>query len=190
MNLPKAVPRASGCGSLTEQALSGCFSGLPVSASFDGKQHLRSLPVVNSLGYVLRFLTKLCRSLLCDDLFSHQPFPRGCRASQQAQMEEEGRIKSGKLPPRASHTSLRSPMPLSGHHSTSECASWRAVCLGSQGAIWAGSTKVSQWKEVLYYSFWSSIFRVQLIYQILHNEPFLFQSPPTKTLEHLFITSE
>ncbi|XP_023578113.1 sex comb on midleg-like protein 4 isoform X1 [Octodon degus] len=45
-----------------------------VSASFDGKQHLRSLPVVNSVGYVLRFLAKLCRSLLCDDLFSHRPF--------------------------------------------------------------------------------------------------------------------
>lgn len=126
MNLPKAVPRASGCGSLTEQVLSGCFSGLPVSASFDGKQHLLSLPVVNSLGYVLRFLTKLCRSLLCDDLFSHQPFPRGCRASQQAQMEEEGRMKSGKLPPGASPTSLRSPVPLRGHHSTSECACWRS----------------------------------------------------------------
>lgn len=126
MNLPKAVPRVSGCGSLTEQVLSGYFSGLPVSASFDGKQHLRSLPVVNSLGYVLRFLTKLCRSLLCDDLFSHQPFPRGGRASQQAHMKEEGRIKSGKLPPRASHTSLGSPMTLRGHHSTSECASWRS----------------------------------------------------------------
>lgn len=78
------------------QALSGCSSVFPVSASFDGKQHLRSLPVVNSLGYVLRFLTKLCRSLLCDDLFSHQPFPRDYRASQEAQVEKEGRMESDK----------------------------------------------------------------------------------------------
>ncbi|NXA45349.1 SCML4 protein, partial [Nothocercus julius] len=45
-----------------------------VSASFEGKQHLLSLLVVNSIGYVLRFLKKLCRSLLCDNLFSNQPF--------------------------------------------------------------------------------------------------------------------
>ncbi|XP_009091401.3 sex comb on midleg-like protein 4 [Serinus canaria] len=58
-----------------------------VSASFEGKQHLQSLLVVNSIGYVLRFLKKLCRSLLCDNLFSNQPFqqhsagtesPEGC----------------------------------------------------------------------------------------------------------------
>nr|XP_014992519.1 sex comb on midleg-like protein 4 isoform X3 [Macaca mulatta] len=67
-----------------------------VSASFDGKQHLRSLPVVNSVGYVLRFLAKLCRSLLCDDLFSHQPFPRGCSASEKVQEKEEGRMESAK----------------------------------------------------------------------------------------------
>ncbi|XP_056621091.1 sex comb on midleg-like protein 4 isoform X1 [Triplophysa dalaica] len=42
-------------------------------ATFDGKQHLLSLPVVNSVGYVLRFLKKLCRSLLCENLFSDQP---------------------------------------------------------------------------------------------------------------------
>ncbi|NXI75253.1 SCML4 protein, partial [Rhipidura dahli] len=45
-----------------------------VSASFEGKQHLQSLLVVNSIGYVLRFLKKLCRSLLCENLFSNQPF--------------------------------------------------------------------------------------------------------------------
>ncbi|NXM79588.1 SCML4 protein, partial [Oenanthe oenanthe] len=45
-----------------------------VSASFEGKQHLQSLLVVNSIGYVLRFLKKLCHSLLCDNLFSNQPF--------------------------------------------------------------------------------------------------------------------
>ncbi|XP_038617298.1 sex comb on midleg-like protein 4 [Tachyglossus aculeatus] len=47
-----------------------------VSASFDGQQHQLSLPVVNSPGYVLRFLQQLCRSLLCDDLFSSQPLPQ------------------------------------------------------------------------------------------------------------------
>nr|XP_030738766.1 sex comb on midleg-like protein 4 isoform X3 [Globicephala melas] len=66
-----------------------------VSASFDGKQHLRSLPVVNTIGYVLRFLAKLCRSLLCDDLFSHQPFPRGTSASEEAPESQEDRMESG-----------------------------------------------------------------------------------------------
>ncbi|XP_044531337.1 sex comb on midleg-like protein 4 [Gracilinanus agilis] len=63
-----------------------------VSASFDGKQHLLSLPVVNSLGCVLSFLRKLCQSLLCDNLFSSQPlphFPRG---------PEDRRMKSASSP--------------------------------------------------------------------------------------------
>ncbi|XP_059354504.1 sex comb on midleg-like protein 4 isoform X1 [Carassius carassius] len=49
------------------------YGGEKISATFDGKQHLLSLPVVNSVGYVLRFLKKLCRSLLCEKLFSDQP---------------------------------------------------------------------------------------------------------------------
>ncbi|XP_075410116.1 sex comb on midleg-like protein 4 isoform X2 [Tenrec ecaudatus] len=65
-----------------------------VSASFDGKQHLQSLPVVNSIGYVLRFLAKLCRSLLCDDLFSHQPIPRGSSAPAQAPETVDGRTET------------------------------------------------------------------------------------------------
>lgn len=68
-----------------------------VSASFDGKQHLRNLPVVNSVGYVLRFLTKLCRSLLCDNLFSHLPFPGSIGASEKAQEKEDGRTESAKV---------------------------------------------------------------------------------------------
>lgn len=44
-----------------------------VPATFDGKQHLLSLPVVNSIDYVLRFLKKLCRSLHCENLFSDEP---------------------------------------------------------------------------------------------------------------------
>ncbi|XP_057617487.1 sex comb on midleg-like protein 4 [Chionomys nivalis] len=65
-----------------------------VSAFFDGKQHLRSLPVVNSVGYVLRFLTKLCRSLLCDNLFSHLPYPGSLSASEKTQEREDGRPES------------------------------------------------------------------------------------------------
>ncbi|KAL1770167.1 sex comb on midleg 4 isoform X1 [Sigmodon hispidus] len=65
-----------------------------VSASFDGKQHLRSLPVVNSVGYVLRFLTKLCRSLLCENLFSHLPYPGHLSASEKTQEREGGRTES------------------------------------------------------------------------------------------------
>ncbi|XP_032958653.1 sex comb on midleg-like protein 4 isoform X3 [Rhinolophus ferrumequinum] len=80
--------------SLVKQGYGGEM--VSVSASFDGKQHLRSLPVVNSVGYVLRFLAKLCRSLLCDDLFSHQPFPRGSSTSEEAQESQEGRMESAK----------------------------------------------------------------------------------------------
>uniref|UniRef100_A0A3B3SQV7 Scm polycomb group protein like 4 n=1 Tax=Paramormyrops kingsleyae TaxID=1676925 RepID=A0A3B3SQV7_9TELE len=47
------------------------YGGEKIS-TFDGKQHLLSLPVVNSVGYVLRFLKKLCRSLHCENLFSDQ----------------------------------------------------------------------------------------------------------------------
>ncbi|KAM6185928.1 sex comb on midleg-like protein 4 isoform 2-T2 [Rhynchocyon petersi] len=78
--------------SLVKQGYGGEM--VSVSASFDGKQHLRSLPVVNSVGYVLRFLAKLCRSLLCDDLFSHQPFPQGSSASEKAQENGDGQTES------------------------------------------------------------------------------------------------
>uniref|UniRef100_A0A8C6RUX6 Scm polycomb group protein like 4 n=3 Tax=Nannospalax galili TaxID=1026970 RepID=A0A8C6RUX6_NANGA len=80
--------------SLVKQGHSGEL--VSVSASFDGKQHLRSLPVVNSVGYVLRFLTKLCRSLLCDNLFSHLPFPGNPSASERAQEREDRRTESAK----------------------------------------------------------------------------------------------
>uniref|UniRef100_A0A8C3VZ60 Scm polycomb group protein like 4 n=1 Tax=Catagonus wagneri TaxID=51154 RepID=A0A8C3VZ60_9CETA len=80
--------------SLVKQGYGGEM--VSVSASFDGKQHLRSLPVVNSVGYVLRFLAKLCRSLLCDDLFSHQPFPRAAGTSKDTPETQEGRIESAK----------------------------------------------------------------------------------------------
>nr|XP_012608673.1 sex comb on midleg-like protein 4 isoform X2 [Microcebus murinus] len=80
--------------SLVKQGYGGEM--VSVSASFDGKQHLRSLPVVNSVGYVLHFLAKLCRSLLCDDLFSHLPFPRASCGSEKAREKEEGRVESAK----------------------------------------------------------------------------------------------
>ncbi|XP_017658009.1 sex comb on midleg-like protein 4 isoform X2 [Nannospalax galili] len=82
--------------SLVKQGHSGEL--VSVSASFDGKQHLRSLPVVNSVGYVLRFLTKLCRSLLCDNLFSHLPFPGNPSASERAQEREDRRTESASSP--------------------------------------------------------------------------------------------
>ncbi|XP_006881234.1 PREDICTED: sex comb on midleg-like protein 4 [Elephantulus edwardii] len=80
--------------SLVKQGYGGEM--VSVSASFDGKQHLRSLPVVNNIGYVLRFLTKLCRSLLCDDLFSHQPFAWSSSASEKAVDKEDGRTEPAK----------------------------------------------------------------------------------------------
>ena len=55
-----------------------------LSATFDGKQHLLSLPVVNSIDYVLRFLKKLCRSLHCENLFSDQPITQHSSGSYQS----------------------------------------------------------------------------------------------------------
>lgn len=107
------MPGAAGWRPPRCPALSRCL-WFPVSASFDGKQHLRSLPVVNSVGYVLRFLAKLCRSLLCDDLFSHQPFPRGASACDGAQEKPEGRMESGRrrqLPLPAGSQGLRGAAP-------------------------------------------------------------------------------
>ncbi|XP_054651525.1 sex comb on midleg-like protein 4 isoform X2 [Dunckerocampus dactyliophorus] len=61
------------------------YGGEKISATFDGKQHLLSLPVVNSIDYVLRFLKKLCRSLHCENLFSDQPISQ--RTSYQSDAE-------------------------------------------------------------------------------------------------------
>ncbi|XP_060705385.1 polycomb protein SCMH1 [Hemiscyllium ocellatum] len=47
---------------------------ISVTASFDGEQHTLSLPAVNSIVFILRFLENLCHSLHCDNLFSSQPF--------------------------------------------------------------------------------------------------------------------
>ncbi|NXO04360.1 SCML4 protein, partial [Rhinopomastus cyanomelas] len=65
-----------------------------VSASFEGKQHLLSLLVVNSIGYVLRFLKKLCRSLLCDNLFSNQPFQQYSAAAESPEVYENRRMEA------------------------------------------------------------------------------------------------
>ncbi|KFM01446.1 Sex comb on midleg-like 4, partial [Aptenodytes forsteri] len=65
-----------------------------VSASFEGKQHLLSLLVVNSIGYVLRFLKKLCRSLLCDNLFSNQPFQQYNAVSESPEVYENRRMEA------------------------------------------------------------------------------------------------
>ncbi|XP_023807719.1 sex comb on midleg-like protein 4 isoform X2 [Oryzias latipes] len=61
------------------------YGGEKISATFDGKQHLLSLPVVNSIDYVLRFLKKLCRSLHCENLFSDQPFAQRSGGSYHAE---------------------------------------------------------------------------------------------------------
>ncbi|XP_043398687.1 sex comb on midleg-like protein 4 isoform X2 [Chelonia mydas] len=82
--------------SLVKQGYGGEM--VSVSASFDGKQHLLSLPVVNSIGYVLRFLKKLCRSLLCDNLFSNQPFPQYSSTSGNPAQYENGRLESASSP--------------------------------------------------------------------------------------------
>ncbi|XP_068125389.1 polycomb protein SCMH1 isoform X3 [Hyperolius riggenbachi] len=48
--------------------------GEVISAVFEREQHTLNLPAVNSIGYVLRFLEKLCRNLHSDNLFGNQPF--------------------------------------------------------------------------------------------------------------------
>eukprot|EP00079_Xenopus_tropicalis_P011394 XP_002937206.1 PREDICTED: sex comb on midleg-like protein 4 [Xenopus tropicalis] len=78
--------------SLVKQGYGGEM--VSVSASFEGKQHLLSLPVVNSIGYVLRFLKKLCRSLICDNLFSNQPFIQYSTASDNPKEYDTGRMES------------------------------------------------------------------------------------------------
>ncbi|XP_018585912.1 sex comb on midleg-like protein 4 isoform X1 [Scleropages formosus] len=70
------------------------YGGEKISATFDGKQHLLSLPVVNSVGYVLRFLKKLCRSLHCENLFSDQQFTHHPSASYHADKYYEGNALS------------------------------------------------------------------------------------------------
>ncbi|KAM8976155.1 polycomb protein SCMH1 [Pelodytes ibericus] len=45
-----------------------------ISAVFEREQHTLNLPAVNSIGYVLRFLEKLCRNLHSENLFGNQPF--------------------------------------------------------------------------------------------------------------------
>ncbi|MBN3311098.1 SCML4 protein, partial [Amia calva] len=70
------------------------YGGEKISATFDGKQHLLSLPVVNSIGYVLRFLKKLCRSLHCENLFSDQPFIQHSAASYHSEKYFEGNSHS------------------------------------------------------------------------------------------------
>ncbi|OCT80400.1 sex comb on midleg-like protein 4 isoform X3 [Xenopus laevis] len=78
--------------SLVKQGYGGEM--VSVSASFEGKQHLLSLLVVNSIGYVLRFLKKLCRSLICDNLFSNQPFIQYSTASDNPKEYDTGRMES------------------------------------------------------------------------------------------------
>uniref|UniRef100_A0A672LFE6 Scm polycomb group protein homolog 1 n=1 Tax=Sinocyclocheilus grahami TaxID=75366 RepID=A0A672LFE6_SINGR len=48
-----------------------------ISAHFEQQHHTLTLPAVNSVTYVLRFLEKLCHNLHCDPLFGSQPIPVG-----------------------------------------------------------------------------------------------------------------
>ncbi|XP_051575565.1 polycomb protein SCMH1-like isoform X4 [Myxocyprinus asiaticus] len=48
-----------------------------ISANFEQQHHTLTLPAVNSVTYVLRFLEKLCHNLHCDPLFGNQPVPLG-----------------------------------------------------------------------------------------------------------------
>ncbi|XP_052000609.1 polycomb protein SCMH1-like isoform X1 [Xyrauchen texanus] len=48
-----------------------------ISAYFEQQHHTLTLPAVNSVTYMLRFLEKLCRNLHCDPLFGSQPVPLG-----------------------------------------------------------------------------------------------------------------
>lgn len=47
-----------------------------ISACLEQQQHTLTLPAVNSVAHVLRFLNKLCHSLQCEPLFSSQPEAR------------------------------------------------------------------------------------------------------------------
>ncbi|XP_028675627.2 polycomb protein SCMH1 isoform X1 [Erpetoichthys calabaricus] len=51
--------------------------GEVISATFDREQHTLTLPAVNSVTYILRFLEKLCHNLRSDNLFGNQPFTLG-----------------------------------------------------------------------------------------------------------------
>ncbi|XP_053563074.1 polycomb protein SCMH1 isoform X2 [Bombina bombina] len=60
-----------------------------ISAVFEREQHTLNLPAVNSIGYVLRFLEKLCRNLNSDNLFGNQPITQN--SSQQSHSYENDR---------------------------------------------------------------------------------------------------
>ncbi|XP_036394816.1 polycomb protein SCMH1 isoform X1 [Megalops cyprinoides] len=51
--------------------------GEVISAYFEQQHHTLTLPTVNSVTYVLRFLEKLCHNLHSDNLFGSQPVPVG-----------------------------------------------------------------------------------------------------------------
>ncbi|XP_043543011.1 polycomb protein SCMH1 isoform X1 [Chiloscyllium plagiosum] len=77
MVLQQAVQACIDCA-YQQKAVFSCLKqghgGELISASFDGEQHTLSLPAVNSIVFILRFLENLCHSLHCDNLFSSQPF--------------------------------------------------------------------------------------------------------------------
>uniref|UniRef100_A0A4W4EMI7 SLED domain-containing protein n=1 Tax=Electrophorus electricus TaxID=8005 RepID=A0A4W4EMI7_ELEEL len=79
-----------------------------ISAHFEQKQHTLTLPAVNSVTYVLRFLEKLCHNLHCDPLFGSQP--RG-GASQSALVQDQGEAlrDSSRTPAATAHCPTKWP---------------------------------------------------------------------------------
>ncbi|XP_064198666.1 polycomb protein SCMH1 isoform X2 [Anguilla rostrata] len=65
--------------------------GEVISAYFDQQHHTLTLPAVNSVTYVLRFLEKLCHNLRSDNLFGSQPVPlRGLHYDGHAYSDRRG----------------------------------------------------------------------------------------------------
>ncbi|XP_056618947.1 polycomb protein SCMH1-like [Triplophysa dalaica] len=60
-----------------QSVIFSCFKpghgGELISAYFEQQHHTLTLPAVNSVTYVLRFLEKLCHNLHCDPLFGSRP---------------------------------------------------------------------------------------------------------------------
>ncbi|NXC44694.1 SCML4 protein, partial [Penelope pileata] len=101
-----------------------------VSAFFEGKQHLLSLLAVNSIGYVLRFLKKFCRSLLCEHLFSNQPSQQYGTASEGPVAYEDRRIE-------AAETAIPEdyPDPVNMKRYSGDPADSAFSCMGSMYAM-------------------------------------------------------
>ncbi|XP_072911973.1 sex comb on midleg-like protein 4 [Hemitrygon akajei] len=95
MVLQQAVQACIDCA-YQQRAVFSCLKqghgGELISAFFDGEQHTLSLPAVNSIVFILRFLENLCHSLHSDNLFSSQPFTMHNTTSQTSVEYESDRM--------------------------------------------------------------------------------------------------